>query len=118
MIGPVGRRVNSSIRPRTLEYLVTSSIGQGEPEDARAGAAVLGWDAESEEVRLAELVEEVLWVLAGRVDLASAWLHLLLGEASHAALEFGELFWQFEVHTQQVSPKRTRLYPPGRGATG
>jgi len=54
-------------------------------------------------LRANELVEEVLRVLAGRVDLAGPGLDLVLGEPSHALLESEHLVGKLEVHASQSS---------------
>ena len=89
--------------PSTLEYLVTSSMASVETHDARARTAVLLGDAQAEQVGLRELVEDVLGVLARRVDLSSAGLDLVLGESAHALSQFEHLGREFKVHTQQVT---------------
>jgi hypothetical protein len=72
--------------------------GQRQPEDARARPAVLGGDAQAQQPRVAEDLEEVLRVLAALVDLAGAGLDLVLRQAADGGLELGQLGRQLEVH--------------------
>ena len=78
--------------PEHIRVLGHLFYREREPHDPRSGTAVLLGNAESQQVSLLELIEDVLRVITRGINLASARLDLVLGKSPDGLLEGAELF--------------------------
>ena len=84
--------------------------GEGQPEDARARAAVLDGDAQPEQAGVAERLEDVGRVRAFLVDGPGPGLDLVLGQSPHRISELEQLFGEVEMHRRRLPDRPARYF--------
>ena len=84
--GKPGQQQHEGGRIRVLRHLLD---GHGETEDSGTRATEFSGQAEAEEVRITECLEDVHRILPGGVDLPGTRFDLVLGQPPNALLEGG-----------------------------